>query len=415
MPTIKPLDAYVADPDRAADIVAPAFDALAPVERRRFAAEHPNSYLHVLRTAEDFPEGTGPPLDELLDANRRRLHEMIETGLLVYNPNPGYYIYRIAAGAHAQLGLIAEVPVEAYEHGLVKPHEHTRKDKEDALTRYLEVVRASSSPVCLAYRDQPEIDELLVRWTEREPLLDFVADDGVAQSVWFVDDQATVERLTQLFAAVPALYLTDGHHRSAAAARYAASRRARDGAGTGREAYNYLLVALFPDQQLRILDYNRCVRGLNGHDVQGFVVGLERAFEVERLPVASPEAARPRRRRELALCLRGEWYRLRVRPEVVPSGDPVRELDLLILQEQAIGPLLGVHDPRSDPRIDYVPGPLGMGALESRCRDGWDVAFALYPTSVGELMAVADAQQVMPPKSTWFDPKLRSGTFVRLR
>jgi uncharacterized protein (DUF1015 family) len=411
---VRPFDAYVVAPEAALKVVAPAYDALTPRERFRFAAAHPESYLNVIRSVEDFPEDLRPQAEELLRDNARRLRQLIERGRLLYNPQPGFYLYRLAVAGHAQVGVVAEVPVEAYEQGLVKRHEKTQQEREEKLTRYLEVVHASSSPICLTYRHHSEIDALVGDLVRSEPLIDFVAADGLEQSVWFVDDEASVRRLQELFAAVPALYLTDGHHRTAAASRYAATRRAANPRHTGDEAYGYMLAALFPDDQLRIQDYNRCVKDLNGHTPEGLLRALHEWFEVERLQCATPEAARPARRREMALRLAGAWYRLRVRPGAVPE-DPLRSLDHSILQEHVLAPLLGIEDPRASRRVEYVPGPFGLSGLESRCRDGWDLAFAVHPTSIEELMRVADADEVMPPKSTWFDPKVRSGLFVRLR
>ncbi|NIR28289.1 MAG: DUF1015 domain-containing protein [Gammaproteobacteria bacterium] len=415
MPTVKAFDAYIANPERASEIAAPAYDALTPRERHRFAEAHPTNYLNVIRSVEEFPPEERPAFEELLRANVQRLHEMLETGLLLYNPQPGYYVYRLAIDAHVQVGVVAEVPVQSYEQGLVKRHENTQTEKEEQLARYLKAVRAGSSPVCLAYPHQPDIDALVSQAMRAKPLIDFVADDGLAQTVWFVDDDRMVRELTERLSAVPAFYLTDGHHRAAAASRYAARRRAGNPQHTGHEAYNYLLAALFPDNQLRILDYNRCVRGLNGHSARDLLAALERPFVVEALDVAAPEQARPRRRHEMAMHLDGCWYRLTARPEILPRYDPVHSLDLMLLQEHVLEPTLGIVDPRSDTRIDYVPGPFGLDGLEGRCRDGWDLAFAVYPTSIRELMEVADTHQTMPPKSTWFDPKVRSGLFVRLR
>lgn len=415
MSTIKPFDGYLVNPERAAIVVSPPYDALTPQQRHEYATAHPRNYLNTMRSREEFPEHERPSLDELLAGNSAKLKQLIDNHDLVYQPAPGFYLYRLAVDGHVQTGLVAEVPVEEYQQGRVKKHENTQASKEDDLTAYNRVVRASSSPICLAYPASAEVDALIAELTGQDPAVDFVAEDGVSQTVWYVSEEGAMERLQELFEGVPATYLTDGHHRTASAVRFVEGERAANPNHTGEEPYNFLLVALFPDSELRILEYNRCVRGLNGHTVEQLVAAVEIGFDVERLSISSAEEARPRARAEMAMFVQGTWYRLSARPGVVPSGDRVRSLDVSVLQEQILGPTLGIDDPRTDPRISYMSGAFGLHDLEQHCRENDKIGFAVYPTSMEDLMAVADADEVMPAKSTWFDPKLRSGLFLRLR
>lgn len=415
MPIIRPFDAHIASPELAGEIASPAYDSLTPQERFQFAEANPRNFLNVIRSVEDYPAHSKPSFEELLEANAQRLREMIETGLLVHNPQPGFYAYRLAVEDHAQIGLVAEMPVSAYEQGLIKKHEHTQEKKEEELTRYLEVLQAASSPVCLAYAHHPDIDTLVTGVTNNDPLIDFISGDGVSHTIWFVGEEATVYRLSEAFCSVDAFYITDGHHRTAAASNYAARRRSENPQHTGHESYNHILAALFPDSQLRILDYNRCVKGLNGHTVDQFLVALEKSFRVRKLDVASAEEARPRQYGQIAMFLQERWYALEIGSRAARSGSAASALDLAILHDEVLYTHLGIHDPRSSTRIEYVPGSFGLDGLVERCRSGWDIAFALYPTTMAELMKVSDEGGVMPPKSTWFDPKVRSGLFVLSR
>ncbi len=417
MATIRPFEGYLVNPERAALVASPAYDALTPEQRHAYAETHSTNFLNVMRSREEYPRSQRPSLDVLLARNKARLEEMIRAGDFVREPRPSLYLYRLSVAGHVQTGVVAEIPVAEFEQGLVKKHEHTQEGKEDDLTAYQRVVRASSSPICLAYAGQPEIDALVAELTSAPPVIDFVAEDGVAQSVWLVDDPSTIHRLQAQFSRVPSTYLTDGHHRAASASRFRASERAANPNHTGEEAYNFLLVALFPDRQLRILEYNRMVQGTNGLSHSELLAAVEERFEVEPLGSAPASSPKPRRRGEITMLLGGEWYRVTIRAGavLVASDDPVRSLDVTILQDELLGPVLGVGDPRTDPRIDYLSGAFGLQDLARHCRDHDSIGFAVYPTAIEDLMAVADAGAVMPPKSTWFDPKLRSGLFLRIR
>ncbi len=415
MTAIRAFKCYYASPELAREIACPAYDAMTPGQRHEFALEHPRNYLNVMRSTEEYPEEQRPPFDENLQRNSAKLQQLIRDGVFVFNDTPGVYVYRLAVGEHAQTGLIAEIPVDEFDSGGIKKHEHTRRDKEDVLVRYRDEVRASSTPISLTYPADDSIDDIVARARREDPLIDFTSDDGVHQTIWFVSDSREIEGLKEAFARFDALYLTDGHHRTAVCQKWAAKRRAENPNHTGDEPYNFVLTAIFPDDQMRILEYNRLVHDLNGMSRDAFLERIERHFTVEPLNVAAADEARPDRRHQFSMYLGGKWYSLTLPEERVDEDDPVRCLDVCLLQDYVLAPVLGIEDPRQDPRIDYVPGAFGLDEIERRVDEGWAVGFACHPTSVRELMAIADAGEVMPPKSTWFDPKVRSGLLVRLR
>jgi uncharacterized protein (DUF1015 family) len=415
MMTIRPFASYVIRDEYAARVVSPAYDALTPEQRHAYARRHPENYVNVMRSLDEYPSAVRPTLDELLATNAEHLQRILASGAYRYDESPCLFLYRLSIDGHVQTGVVAEIPIVDYDRGLVKKHEHTRADKEDLLTRYNEVVGVNSSPVCLAYPQNDSIDALVNRALGEAPLVDFVSEDGVAQTLWRLVDPELTERLTTLFAGIPIAYLTDGHHRAAAGSRYAAKRRENDADPNDVDAFNFLLVALFPHDQLRILPYNRCVRDLNGHTVASLLDALhDGGFDV--IKVVGRDAAAPRQHGEFGMYIDAQWYRLGAGTAAAPSGDdPVQALDVSILQERILEPVFGITDSRLDARLDYVAGVNGLAGLEERCAAGWRAAFACYPTSIEELMAVANVDAVMPPKSTWFDPKLRPGIFICMR
>ncbi len=415
MPTVLPFRGYLVAPERVCDVVAPAYDALTPAQRNRYAREHPDNYVNAMRSLEEFPAAERPSLDELLEENRRNLESLLAQGAFRDTGAPCLFVYRLRADGHEQVGLVGEVPVAEYDLDVIKKHEYTQTNREDQLARYNDVVGAASSPVCLTYTHHPGIDAVTRQIMKSPPAIDFVADDGVAQSIWCVDDAGVQESLQQHFKEVGEAYLTDGHHRAAAGSRFAHMRQQRNPNHTGAEPYNYLLVVLFPDDQMRILAYNRYVKDLNGLGADELLELLSQRFEVEHLGDSADSDAAPSRPREFAMLLEEQWYRLRVDPSSIAEADPVDSLDISILHDRILGPILGIADVRCDDRCESISGASGMAGLAERCRDEGGVAFACHPVTIQQLMAVADARRVMPPKSTWFDPKVRSGLFLRLR
>ncbi len=409
MARIEPFRAWRPRPELAPRVASPPYDVVSTEEARRLAEGEPLSFLHVVRPEIDLPQGTDPYAPEVYAKGAENLRRLIEDGVLIREERPALYLYRQTMGDHVQTGVVAGASVDEYEAGLIKKHEHTRRAKEDDRTRHVEALGANTGPVFLAYRARPEIDALVERLAAASPVYDFTAEDGIRHTVWVVDDPGDREALQAAFREVPELYVADGHHRSAAAVRVRAARRAANPNHTGDEPYNFFLSVIFPHDQLRILDYNRVVRDLAGMDPATFLRRVGERFEVE-----PTDAPRPTRPRTFGMYLDGRWYRLRARPGTFPEDDPVRGLDVAILQENLLAPVLGIGDPRSDERIDFVGGIRGLEELERRVGSGdWAVAFAMYPTSIEQLFSVADAGLVMPPKSTWFEPKLRSGLIVR--
>ena len=415
MTMIRPFSCYHANPERARDVACPAYDAMTPAQRHEFAIQNPDNYLNVMRSTEEFPEFERPPFDLNLQRNSAKLQELLGNGTYVENPVEGLYLYRLEIEGHVQTGLVVELPIEEFLEGGIKKHEHTRRDKEDALILYRDEVRASSTPITMAYPARGGIDAIAEQLQSTPPLIDFTSPDGLKQTLWFVSDPDTIEALQSEFSALDALYLTDGHHRSAVCERWAQKRRDENPDHDGSEPYNFVLAVVFPDRDNRILEYNRVISGLNGLDAETLIAQLKRSFSVEALTTSNPEEARPQKPKQFSMYVDGQWYRLEADPDQIDNDDPVRSLDVCYLQDFALGPVLGIDDPRQDPRIDYVPGAFGIAELERRVDEEPGVAFACYPTSIDELMRIADAGEVMPPKSTWFDPKVRSGLLVRLR
>lgn len=406
MSLIRPFPALRPAPNRAADVIAPPYDVLSTEEARARAQGKPYSFLHISKPEIDLPEGTDPYSAEVYAKAAANLKAMREAGVLVQDPAPHYYVYRIRMGEHVQTGIVAAASVADYDTNRIRKHEFTRPDKEDDRVRQIDATNAQTGPVLLAYPDQPEVDDILARTAQAAPDADAVADDGVRHTLWVMQDPADMARITALFDAMPALYIADGHHRSASASRICAARKAANPRHTGEEPYNAFLAVIFPAHEMRILDYNRVIRDLNGLSVEALLESIRAAFEVAK----APAAVKPARPGQFGLYLGGSWYQLDIKPERVPQDDPVGRLDVSLLQDNLIAPILGIEDPRRDKRIDFVGGIRGLAELEKRVDSGeMALAFSLYPTRMQDLMAVADAGKVMPPKSTWFEPKLADG------
>jgi uncharacterized protein (DUF1015 family) len=403
MSLIRPFRGLRPVPGRAADVVAPPYDVMDREEARSLASGRPWSFLHISRPEIDLPDSTGPYEDAVYAKGRENLDRMLAAGVLARDARESYYAYRLTMGEHRQLGLVAAASVAAYDAGRIKKHEFTRPVKEDDRVRQIDTLNAQTGPVFLVYRAEETVDRILADVAALDPDVDVVvARDGVRHEMWHIDDPERSAALSAAFDAMPAVYVADGHHRSAAASRVATARREVHGDGS----HEHFLSVLFPHDQMRILDYNRVVRDLNGLGRNDFLGQVAGSFDIEM----TDGPCRPRRNGEFGMYLAGQWYRLVLHPEQIPADDPVRRLDVSLLQENLVGPVLGIEDPRRDDRIDFVGGIRGLAALEQRVdKGGWAVAFALYPTGMQALMDVADAGEVMPPKSTWFEPKLADG------
>jgi len=395
---IHPFRALRPAPGRAGEVLAPPYDVLSSAEARARTKGKPYSFLHVSKPEIDLDPSIDPYDKAVYAKAAENLKRMVEAGVLMRDAKPCYYVYRLTWRERMQTGLAAVASLADYASNRIRKHELTTPVKEDDRVRQIEAVNAQTGPVMIAYPNAPAIDALLAQAAAGAPEVDATADDSVRHQLWLIRDDAIIDKLTQAVDALPALYIADGHHRAAAAARVAAARK-------GQGLHSYFLAVLFPEGEMTILDYNRVVSDLNGRSPQQLLAALAKSFAV----TASSEPVRPASPHDYGMYLSGRWYRLSIRADPVPS-DPIGRLPITVLTRKVIEPLLGITDPRTDKRIDFVGGARGLGELERRVNSGeMAIAFALYPTQMRDLMAVANAGAIMPPKSTWFEPKLADG------
>jgi len=412
MVTLNPFRALRPVPEEAAQVCAPPYDVVSTDEARSLADGNPVSFLRITRPELEFPQDADPYSDVVYARGTENLQRLVSQGHLVRDASPSYYLYRLTMNGRSQTGLVALASCAEYDAGRVKKHEKTRPDKEDDRTRHIDRLGAQTGPVFLLHRARPGIDALWDEIQQGKPDVDFTAPDGIRHTAWVVADPERIERIRSAFAELPAIYVADGHHRSAAAARVARERAARNPSHTGNEPYNFFLTVTFPDNQLQILGYNRLVKDLNGLSKNEFLSRLT----VLAWEVRDTEAHLPERRGEFTVYHHGTWRRFQWKPEVLPRGGAPQDcLDVAILQSSVLTPILGIGDPRTDERIAFVGGIRGTAELERRVDNGeFAIAFAMHPVSAQELMAIADAGGLMPPKSTWFEPKLRDGMMVHV-
>jgi uncharacterized protein (DUF1015 family) len=409
MAKIKPFRGFRPKAELVAQVACPPYDVLSSEEAREMAKGRPNSYLHVCKAEIDLPPEVDVHSEEVYSKARENFRAMVEKGLMAQDRTPCFYIYQQIMGNHAQAGVVAGASVDEYQTDKIKKHELTRQDKEDDRTRHIEVAGAFTEPVFLTYRATSKIDALVDGIRKRKPEYDFTTDDGVRHTFWVVDKPGDIGSIEKAFEEVGAMYVADGHHRSAASSRVREILKAKNNKHTGEEPYNYFLTVIFPHDQMQIMDYNRVVKDLNGLSEKEFLRRLSEKFEVSE--AASPKPDGPK---QWGMYLGGKWYRLKAKKGAYPENDPVGRLDVSILQNNVLAPILAVADPRKDKRIDFVGGIRGWKELEKRCSIDCKVAFQCHPTGIEDLIAIADAGKIMPPKSTWFEPKLRSGIFVKM-
>ena len=415
MKLIRPFNALRPRQDLAAKVAAPPYDVLNREEALAMAQGNDYSFLRINKPEIDVDPAIDAYDMRVYQRGAANLQKFIDQGIMQRDPEASFYVYKQVMGSHEQVGLVAAASVAAYEQGLIKKHEFTRPDKEDDRVNHINTLSAQVGPVFLTYRARPTIDALINRVVAGQPTYDFVAEDKTRHVFWTISDASIVQQLQAEFDQVDCLYVADGHHRSAAAQRVKDLRKAQNPNHTGEEAYNWFSTVIFPDNQMQILDYNRVVKDLNGLSDEEFLQKIQAGFNVREIDAAT----KPTRAHQFAMYLGGSnggtWYQLEALTGLWREDDPVGSLDVSILQDNLLSPLLGIEDPRRDKRIDFVGGIRGLAELEKRVNSGeWKVAFALYPTSVQSLMAIADAGEVMPPKSTWFEPKLKSGLFVHI-
>ncbi len=402
---LNPFRAIRPRPDLAAEVAAVPYDVVSRAEAAELARGNPRSFLHVGRSDIDLPPDVNPYDARIYQRAREALDELLARGTLLRDPKPGLFVYRQIMDGRAQTGIVGCVHVDDYERDIIRKHEKTRQDKEDDRTRHVLTLNANAEPVFLTYRARPGIDRLVERVSSTAPLYDFTAPDGVRHTVWRVPEP---DRLVRAFGQVSCAYVADGHHRSASAWRAGKELRARNPSEGDDAEYEWFLAVLFPAEQLRILPYNRVVKDLKGLSGESVLGRLAQVGRVTRTDDPTPPRAG-----SFTFYLGGTWYLLELDPATIDRTDPIASLDVSLLQDRVLAPIFGIGDPRTDKRIDFVGGIRGTGELERRVKSGeMAIAFSLYPTSLDQLIAVADAGQVMPPKSTWFEPKLRSGLFV---
>ena len=393
--------------DLADQIAALPYDVYNSKEAREEVKAHPRSFLRIDRAETQFPEGTDLYSPEVYQKAKELLQGMIADGSYIQDQTPCYYLYELTMMGRAQTGIVACSSIDDYQNNIIKKHENTREEKEQDRIRHVDVCNAQTGPIFLAYRSSKEINRIVDRVKKEAPVYDFVSEDEIGHRVWVIDCQEDVERIRDTFAKIQEVYIADGHHRAASAVKVGLKRRAEHPDYDGSEEFNYFLSVLFPHDQLMIMPYNRVVADLNGMSRDEFLQKLAEKFTITE----SKTPVQPEKKATFGLFLNEQWYTLEAHKELL-SDDPVEGLDVSILQREVLTPLLKIQDPRTDKRIDFVGGIRGLQELERRANEDMQLAFSMYPTSIQELFRVADAKKLMPPKSTWFEPKLRSGIFV---
>jgi uncharacterized protein (DUF1015 family) len=402
---IRPFRALRPPPERANLVASVPYDVVNSEEARALAKENPLSFLHVSRPEIDLPPGTDPYNDAVYRKAVENFKRLINECPLVKDQEPSLYLYRLVMGDHRQVGIVACCAIDEYDNNLIRKHERTRRDKEDDRTRHMLMLRAQTGPVFLTYRSRPDIDEQVAAALKSDPLYDLTTNDGISHTIWRLENN---DALVKSFENVPLLYIADGHHRAASASRARAELKEQSFSHTGKEDYNYFLTVIFPDSQLQILAYNRIVRDLNRLSKADFLAALGPQFLLTENSSPAPE-----QRGHWSMYLDGKWYGLQLSPEATLPVGSVASLDVSILQDRLLDPVLGIKDIRTDKRIDFIGGLRGTRELERLVDEGEAaVAFSLYPTTVEELLIVSDAAEIMPPKSTWFEPKLRDGLVI---
>jgi len=400
---IKPFQALKPPVELAAKVASLPYDVVDTAEARQLSEGNPFSFFHVSRAEIALPDGTDLYSEAVYKKAAEVFQEFQRTGVLVKDLEPALYLYRLVRQGHAQIGLITVCHVEDYERDLIKKHEKTRRAPEDDRTKHISMTNSHSGPVFLLYRDSADIDALASAVAEKAPLYDLTAADGVQHTIWRIADTGAWVRA---FDKIPRVYIADGHHRAAAAARVARERKAANPRHMGSEEYNWFQAVLFPASQLQILPYNRCVKDLNGLSDELFQEAVSAQFTI-----CEKAAPQPKQPENISMYFRNRWVGLSWTPG--PVANPVAALDVSVLQDRLLGPVLGIDDPRSNPRIEFIGGIRGTGELEKQVQFGRAaVAFSMYPTTVDQLMAISDAGEIMPPKSTWFEPKLRDGLII---
>lgn len=408
MAVVKPFICIRLAKEHAAEVAALPYDVYNRKEACAAVKGNPLSFLNIDRAETQFSDDVDTYADCVYEKARELLDSQIADGIYVTDAGDHYYLYELTMDGRSQTGIVACCSIDDYVNGVIKKHENTREEKELDRIRHVDTVNAQTGPIFLAYRQNTALKEIVAEEKTKPALYDFVSDDGIRHRVWRIDGADRTDAIEAAFAAIPSTYIADGHHRAASAVKVGLKRRTKHPGYTGEEPFNYFLSVLFPDEELMILPYNRVVRDLNGMSTKQFFEKLKEKFELEEI---GKEPYAPVQKGTFGMYLGGTWYALKILPQY-RSADPVKGLDVSILQDHLLAPVLGIGDPRTDKRIDFIGGIRGLKELERRVGEDMEVAFSMYPTSIEELLSVADAGLLMPPKSTWFEPKLRSGLFI---
>lgn len=387
------------------------YDVMNREEAKEMAEGNDFSFLHVVRSEIDMDDSLSQYDEKVYQKARENLDGMIDKDILVQDDMPKIYIYRQIMNGRVQTGLVGCTSIDEYLNNVIKKHEFTRPAKEQDRINNFDYCDANTAPIFLTYRKNDDINQIVNDWIKfHKPLYDFTSEDGITHIVWDINDEDKVNRISELFDGINYLYIADGHHRSASSVKVGLKRREENPNYTGDEEFNYFMSVIFPDEDLFIMDYNRVVKDLNGHNIDDFLNNIKEKFELEEYN--GEGQYRPEEKHSFGMYLEGKWYKLKAKDGTFDKNDPVNSLDAAILQNNLLNPLLGIEDPRRDERIDFIGGIRGLEELERRVNNDMKIAFAMYPTEIEDLIKVADAGEVMPPKSTWFEPKLRSGLFV---
>lgn len=408
MAVVKPFICIRPAKEHAAEVAALPYDVYNRKEACAAVKGNPLSFLNIDRAETQFSDDVDTYADCVYEKARELLDSQIADGIYVTDAGDHYYLYELTMDGRSQTGIVACCSIDDYVNGVIKKHENTREEKELDRIRHVDTVNAQTGPIFLAYRQNIALKEIVAEEKTKPALYDFVSDDGIRHRVWRIDGADRTDAIEAAFAAIPSTYIADGHHRAASAVKVGLKRRTKHPGYTGEEPFNYFLSVLFPDEELMILPYNRVVRDLNGMSTEQFFEKLKEKFELEEI---GKEPYAPVQKGTFGMYLDGTWYALKILPQY-RSADPVKGLDVSILQDHLLAPVLGIGDPRTDKRIDFIGRIRGLKELERRVGEDMEVAFSMYPTSIEELLSVADAGLLMPPKSTWFEPKLRSGLFI---
>ena len=410
MAIIRPFKAYRPIKEHVKDIAALPYDVMSSKEARGLVKNNKYSFLHVDRAEVNLDESVGEYDKVVYDTAKKVLENMIEEGLYIQEKAPAIYIYQQIMDGRGQKGIVCCTSVDDYINNIIKKHERTRLLKEIDRVNHVDICNANTGPIFLTYRNNNEISSIVEEWTKKEPVYDFISEDGNGHRVWIIDDNIVIEKLVKLFKSIKYLYIADGHHRSASAVKVALKRRKQLGKYTGNEEFNYFLSIIYPDTELKVFDYNRTVKDLNGLSEEEFFSKVEESFYLSKSESNKPVS--PKNKHEFGMYMNKQWFILRAKDGSFDESNPIDSLDVSILQNNLLNPILGISDPTKSERIEFIGGIRGLKELENRADNDMKVSFSMYATTIDDIMNVADSGKTMPPKSTWFEPKPRSGIFI---